>query len=312
MVQFGRSAPPVDPPQQLSSTLPPRTAHTQQQNLKGTQVLIIPPQFTRFCLLGFGAQVILDILVILVVYFQPAAFLATPRPIDVLMKNALSGIAWFMLAVINGSIISEVENPYPPFIVCLFTLYAFSTSSVLFAPNVFFSLVNIGFWCWTVWWGLNDRGPRSMYPQHQQVKRCFSCRIGSGGGMFNPHPHTYTPTHGRRPSMPRSFSPTEGTQFGGAGNGIALGPLSRQSSNTARMMDGVPSTPASPVLRGPGGNVPLRAREEPAMKIKEMPGVGVRASLGHQARQHSIASTLFSEGELAESACVDAKTTSPV
>jgi hypothetical protein len=130
--------------------------------------------------------------------------------------------------------------------------------------------------------------------------------------MFNSHPHTHTSTHGRRPSMPRSFSPTEGTQFGGAGNGIALGPLSRQSSNTARLMNGVPSTPTSPVLRGPGGNVPLRAREEPAMKIKEMPGVGVRASLGHQARQHSVASTLFSEGELAESACVDEKTTSPV
>jgi hypothetical protein len=50
--------------------------------------------------------------------------------------------------------------------------------------------------------------------------------------------------------------------------------------------------------------MPLRAREEPALKVKEIPGVGVRASLGHQARKHSIASTLFSEGDLAEGPCV--------
>jgi hypothetical protein len=166
MVQFGRSAPPVEPPRQPSSTLPPHTLYTEPQNLKGTQEdLIIPPQFRRYCLMGFGAQVVLDILVILVVYFQPAAFLyvsfcrissyciflittvsqtstipvaclclvldfamlvwtyrATPRPIDVLMKNALSGVAWFMLAVINGSIISEIDNPWPPFVISLFTL----------------------------------------------------------------------------------------------------------------------------------------------------------------------------------------------
>ena len=50
--------------------------------------------------------------------------LAQPRPIDVLMKNALSGVAWFMLAVINGAIIGEPNNkyPYPPFVMCLFTL----------------------------------------------------------------------------------------------------------------------------------------------------------------------------------------------
>lgn len=55
---------------------------------------------------------------------------ASPRPIDVLMKNALSGVSWFMLAVINGSIIGEVTDPYPPFVVCLFTLYV-----VLPPPN---------------------------------------------------------------------------------------------------------------------------------------------------------------------------------
>ena len=40
------------------------------------------------------------------------------------MKNALSGVAWFMLAVINGAIIGEPNNkyPYPPFVMCLFTL----------------------------------------------------------------------------------------------------------------------------------------------------------------------------------------------
>ena len=48
---------------------------------------------------------------------------ATPRPIDVLMKNALSGVAWFMLAVINGSIIGEIADPYPPFAICLFTFF---------------------------------------------------------------------------------------------------------------------------------------------------------------------------------------------
>ena len=31
------------------------------------------------------------------------------------------------------------------------------------------------FWCWTLWWGLNDRGPRSMYPK-QRARRCFVCR----------------------------------------------------------------------------------------------------------------------------------------
>jgi hypothetical protein len=32
-----------------------------------------------------------------------------PQPIDILMKNALSGIAWFLIAVINGTLIPDFE-----------------------------------------------------------------------------------------------------------------------------------------------------------------------------------------------------------
>jgi len=49
--------------------------------------------------------------------------MAKPLPIDVLMKNALSGVAWFMLCVINGIIISDTKNPYS-FIVCTAIMYA--------------------------------------------------------------------------------------------------------------------------------------------------------------------------------------------
>jgi hypothetical protein len=45
------------------------------------------------------------------------AVMASPLPIDVLVKNALSGVAWFMLCVINGVIISDARKPYT-FIAC--------------------------------------------------------------------------------------------------------------------------------------------------------------------------------------------------
>jgi hypothetical protein len=119
---------------------------------------------------------------------------ACPRPIDVLMKNALSGVAWFMLAVINGAIIADSKSPYP-FVMCLITF-----------------IVNAGFWSWTVWWGLNDRGPRSMYPATAsgRGKRCASCRAGTGFFRSTPHPCRAVQMETLRPANKETAGPVRG------------------------------------------------------------------------------------------------------
>lgn len=50
------------------------------------------------------------------------AVMASPLPIDVLVKNALSGVAWFMLCVINGVIISDARTSYV-FIACTVVMW---------------------------------------------------------------------------------------------------------------------------------------------------------------------------------------------
>ncbi|KAA8912335.1 hypothetical protein FN846DRAFT_887306 [Sphaerosporella brunnea] len=209
MVSFGRPAPAVDLPRPNGAPTPPRrtastSVETASLTCKTPEDLIIPPPFKRFCLYGFGAQVALDIIAILIVYLLKGAFFsstipvacvclaldgsmliwtyrATPRPIDVLMKNALSGVAWFMLAVINGAIIADAKGPY------------------CFAVALLTFIVNAVFWIWTVWWGLNDRGPRSMYPHNSSShpgaggKRCANCRAGKGGRGIHAPGHAHCP-----------------------------------------------------------------------------------------------------------------------
>jgi hypothetical protein len=81
MVSFGRPAPPVELPR--ANTSPPRrvaSTSLEPSTLaqKSPADLIIPPPFKRFCIYGFGAQVVLDIMVILVVRLMDGAFLWVP------------------------------------------------------------------------------------------------------------------------------------------------------------------------------------------------------------------------------------------
>jgi hypothetical protein len=96
MVLFGRPALPVDPAPALpfrdTATMDisrRETGDVNNHDIAGLNVnpkvhsiqdgqlpdLIIPPQFRRFCILGFAAQSSLDVSVIVIIYYQRGAFL---------------------------------------------------------------------------------------------------------------------------------------------------------------------------------------------------------------------------------------------
>ena len=88
------------------------------------------------------------------------------------------------------------------------------------SAHSFSSVVNAAFWSWTVWWGLNDRGPRSPH----RSKRCYNCRNG----------HAFI--HCRR------VSAGHGHAGGHVEGSIALGSIMRQPISPTRPKEALPAS----------------------------------------------------------------------
>jgi len=308
MVHFGRaaSAPPTD-----SEAAGPQPDTPKS---KPEQDLIIPPQFHKYCIAGLSGQVVLDIGVIIIADMLVGAFLyvhlhhdpyaswefllfvssfplritspltscrartipvasvclvldtamlswtafGSPRPIDVLMKNALSGVAWFMLSAINGACIGESAYGYPTFVI----------SIISFAVNGIF-------WAWTVWWGLNDRGPSSMYPRRTQ-NRCFDCRSAAAGVKHR------RPLSGTFRSGDSNFSEEAAIQLRSLSNGNP-----RLQSHPRKVQHSYPAHPVATARRS------MMPRMEP-IRIAKMPPIGHRID-EEQPKKQSFESSTFTE-----------------
>ena len=74
MVLFGREAPPVALPAPAQPRKPAAAAPAGRPPQAGDE-LVIPPPCERFCLMGFAAQVVLDVCTIVVVFCLKGAFL---------------------------------------------------------------------------------------------------------------------------------------------------------------------------------------------------------------------------------------------